>query len=201
MADVNYGGMLAEKLTGFISLAGIMKFVMSIVVVILITGVGILLWKRMNWVTKALILEKRGTGGLIVTEDYIKRKKNQADGTYSYDLVKSREPIREITTDHLYPFGKNKNYVILVKGEDGYYHPTDVALDYRDSKGVTIPYIKPIDVDLRDWAFQKQTQKLEKYTIKTVWDKVSPFMTIAVTGIICVIMLHLTGKNIASMIP
>ena len=74
-------------------------------------------------------------------------------------------------------------------------------MDYRNSKGETIPYIKPIDVDLRDWAFQKQTQKLEKYTVKTVWDKVSPFMTIAITGIICVIMLHLTGKNIASMIP
>jgi len=148
----------------------------------------------MNWVAKAWILEKRGSGSLMAAEDFITRKKC-ADGTYEYNLLKAKEPIREITLDHLYPLTKKKNATLLVKGDDGFYRPASLCLDYADENGMTQSYIKPIDVDLRDWAFQKQTQKLEKYTLKTAWDKVSPFLTIAVTGMICVIMLHLTMKN------
>ena len=188
------GDQLAAKITGAFSAAAIIKFVGGMIVVAVIAGVAILAFKRMNWVATAWILEKRGSGSLMASEDFISRKKCP-DGTYEYNLLKAREPIREITLDHLYPLTKKKNATLLVKGDDGFYRPSALCLDYADENGTPQPYIKPIDVDLRDWAFQKQTQKLEKYTLKTAWDKVSPFLTIAVTGMICVIMLHLTMKN------
>jgi hypothetical protein len=200
MAGIEAGA-VAGKITGVFTVGALINAVMSLVFFAVFAGALIFLIKRMNWVSKALILKTTGAGGFLIKEDYIKRTKNTADNTYVYELIKEKAQIREISNNYVYPFKKNKGYVILVEGKDGYFTPLDISMDYVDDKGKVVPYLKPIDVDLRDWAYQKQTQKLEKYSVKTAWDKISPFATIAVVGIICVIMLHTTMKSMVGVMP
>ena len=194
----DYGGQLAEKLTGFVSIDTIIPFVEGLVLIAIICGLGIFFYKKQNWVCKAWILEDRGSGGKMGAEDYITAKKKK-DGTTDYSFQKSKAPVRELTLNHLYPLNKRKNVGIFVKGADGYCVPADVVLDYVDENGDVKPYIKPIDVDLRDWAFKADAARGLKYNFETMMDKLKPFMTIAITGIICVIILHLTMKNMAAL--
>ena len=190
----------------------------------LVGVLGYFAYRKSMWDTKAWIINQRGSDTGIAYEDYIYKKKNKG-GDMEWRLRKGKCVVREIPEHLKMPFGKKAAVLLVrgTDGQLRYCQSNFMNVEniatcadcgfeisnklYKSGvcpsckskrigfKKVRRPYINPVEKEWYDWMYHTVMKQAEKYTVKTTLEAVAPFMTIAVTGIICVIMLSLTFKQ------
>ena len=148
-----------------------------------------------------LILKYRGqskvdvflqtAAGPRVFQNYIK-KKVEKDGRLTWWLVKKingkKYKIPDYTNDDLFVFGsrgKSKAYCYI----DGHDNVHMMAFGYDDKQ--KIPYLSPdIQRDQKVWYANEVQRDHENYRTRKWWETLAPYMTIAVTGVVIVIMMY-----------
>lgn len=175
---------------------GVQQLVPFLAQVIFLVIAGLMVWflmKRLLFWAETRIYVAGEHDIKEVKKDFIIKKKNKRTKEVEFILMKEKKAIEAITPECRYRMLK-KYHVPLIEGVDGEIRPATIALNYYDEKGKVIPYMQPVDKAKKDFIFSTAMEKQAKYVMKDTIEKIAPYATIAIVGIIIVLMIFVGGK-------
>jgi len=194
MAD--FGSILGNTLTGGLTMASIVTMAKWMGVFIVLAFLTYLLIRMMKYKAIIMVVEDLKEGGTRTKWD--KGKLMTKDHVPKLRLLKYKTTIN-------YPSNKfakgKKDFVILHRDVSGDFHEMEYItnVNARDENGIEytleIPAIVPQNADVRHWKVIQDKLSFNIYKDKSLLSQLAPYLTIAVTGIIIVIMLYV-GKKI-----
>jgi len=194
MAD--FGSTLISTLIGGLTMASFVTMAKWGLVFLILAALTYMLIRIMKYKAIVMVVEDLKEGGTRTKWD--KGKLMKKDNVPKLRLLKYKETIN-------YPNNKfakgKKDFIILHRDVSGDFHEMEYItnVNARDEKGVEytldIPAIVPQNADVRHWKVIEDKLSFNIYKDKSLLTQLAPYLTIAVTGIIIVIMLYV-GKKI-----
>lgn len=206
--------MLAGMSVGwsFSLLIGIIMSVFGIVIMVIYYVM------RPKYPVNALVFLKRH-GSMRVVADKATRVAH-GDGTWYYKLKKMRSTAPAAEYENLYPSGKGE-VLILFSPAPGEFYPAlfkekqiTAQIPSRDADGnfirdasgnivmeeKLIPAIQPVPDNLQQWMVLTAERSRQRYLKKSAWDQYFPIITLAILGIILVIIIQALFQGMAPVV-
>lgn len=139
--------------------------------------------------SKALVFSHSHSGTLEASEDTIIKVGDR------FVLRKAKQELLGVTDDDRIHYD-NKYVSLVLKDTDGRVKPLPVVTHYNENEGKTSEITEPVDMNLRDWIINTALHVRAKYTEKTWLDKYGPVALLAITGVVCLLILWMTIKKI-----
>jgi len=194
MAD--FTSTLGSTLTGGLTTASFISMAKWAGVFLILAILTYLLIRILKYKAIVMVVEDLKEGGTRTKWD--KGKLMKKDNVPKLSLLKYKTVIN-------YPSNKfakgKKDFIILHRDVSGDFHEMEYItnVNARDENGIEytldIPAIVPQNADVRHWKVIQDKLSFNIYKDKSLFVQLAPYLTIAVTGIIIVIMLYV-GKKI-----